>query len=319
MENFRLKVFCAVAENLNFRKAAEALYLTQPAVTLQIKALEEELGSQLLDRTGSRVALTPAGKVLLKYAQRIAELAHQAEAEIAALSGAQSGVLRLGASTTIAQYLLPRLLGEFRKEHPRVRLSIISGNTEQIVEALVEQKIGIGLIEGPPLRRDVRAEPFFEDELVLTVPASHEWAEQGSIHPRQLADAPLLMREHGSGTRRVVEMALTKYGLKTKSLSFAMELDSTEAIISSIEAGLGVGFISVSAIAKAVALGSVRVVAVSGLRILRQLCLVYPSGPEPNGAAGAFRRFALHCQPSLRDSLEASKAARALRRPKASS
>ena len=244
LDNFRLVVFRAVAEQHSFRKAAEELYLTQPAVSLQIKALEEDIGVQLFDRTGARIALTEAGKVLLGYSRQANALFAQAEHEIAALSGDHAGHLALGASSTIAQYVLPRLLGEFSREHPRVQPTMISGNTEQIVESLEELKIDLAFIEGPARSRDVKTEPFLEDELVLIVSAAHEWAELKSILCSELATAPLLMRERGSGTRRVVEMALPRQGIKANSLRIVMELDSTEAIKSAVEAGLGVGFVS---------------------------------------------------------------------------
>jgi DNA-binding transcriptional LysR family regulator len=292
LDNFRLVVFRAVAEQSSFRKAAEELYLTQPAVSLQIKALEEDIGVQLFDRTGARIALTEAGKVLLGYSRQANALFVQAEHEIAALSGDHAGQLALGASTTIAQYVLPRLLGEFAREHPRVNPTMISGNTEQIVEAVEEQKIALGLIEGPARSRDVKTEPFLEDELVLIVAAAHEWVELKSIPCSQVAAAPLLMRERGSGTRRVVEMALARQGVKANSLRIVMELDSTEAIKSAVEAGLGVGFVSRWAIAKDLRLdNSFRIVEVEGLRIQREFLLAYPAGPEPQGLAQEFRRF----------------------------
>ena len=156
LDNFRLVVFRAVAEQRSFRKAAEDLYLTQPAVSLQIKALEEDIGVQLFDRTGTRIALTKAGELLLACSRQANILFIQAEHEIAALSGDHAGQLALGASTTIAQYVLPRLLGEFAREHPRVRPTMISGNTERIVEAVEEKTIALGLIEGPARSRDVK-------------------------------------------------------------------------------------------------------------------------------------------------------------------
>lgn len=269
------------------------LYLSQPAVTLQVKALEEDLGVPLFDRTGPHVALTPAGTILLKYVRQVDEVLGEAEQAIAELGGKAAGELRIGVSTTIAQYVLPRMLGEFHREFPQVHLMVESGNTEEIVSALEAQKVSLGLIEGPARRRDVHAEPFLDDELVLMVPASHEWADAPPIQARQLADARLLMREQGSGTRRVVELALEKAGVKLKSLKIAMDLDSTEAIKSAVEAGLGVGFASRWATYKEVEMGTLRLVEIAGLRILRQFTLIYPAGPEPHGPAGSFRRFAL--------------------------
>ncbi len=285
-------MFRAVARRLSFRKAAEDLYLTQPAVSLQIKALEEDLGVQLFDRTGSRVELTAAGRVLLDHAEKAQDLLLEAVHEIAALSGELAGHLALGASTTIAQYFLPRMLGEFLRGHPRVQPSLISGNTERIVDAVVKREIALGFIEGPARSKNVREVPFLTDELVLIVPAAHEWAERERIATGELKSAPLLMRELGSGTRHVVEMALAAHGVKPASLPVAMELDSTEAIKSAVEAGLGVGFVSRWAIAKDARAGSsFRIVDVEGVRIRREFLTVLPAGPEPQGLVQEFRRF----------------------------
>ena len=292
LDNFRLVVFRTVAEQRSFRKAAEELYLTQPAVSLQVKALEEVIGVQLFDRTGAQIALTEAGKVLLGYSQQANALFVQAEQEIAALSGDHAGQLALGASTTIAQYVLPRLLGEYCREYPRVHPTLISGNTEQIVEAVEKQKIELGFIEGPARSREVKSEPFLEDELVLIASTAHEWAERASITVTDLCSAPLLMRERGSGTRRVIEMALERQGVKRNSMRIVMELDSTEAIKSAVEAGLGVGFVSRCAIAKDLRLGTnFKIVEVTGLRIKRDFSVAYTSGVEPLGLADEFRRF----------------------------
>ena len=292
LDNFRLVVFRTVAEQLSFRKAAEELYLTQPAVSLQIKALEEDLGTQLFDRTGRHIKLTAAGRVLLEYAEQVNALLVQAEHELAALSGNHAGQLALGASSTIAQYVLPHLLGEFCRQHPRVHPTLISGNTEQIVDAVQSQKIALGLIEGPARSRDVKTEPFLKDELVLIVSMAHEWAERASVSCADACAAPLLMRERGSGTRRVIEIALERLGVKRSVLNIVMELDATEAIKSAVEAGLGVGFVSRWAIAKDLRLDrSFKVVEVEGLRIQRNFLAAYASGPEPAGLSLEFRRF----------------------------
>jgi DNA-binding transcriptional LysR family regulator len=309
LDNFRLVVFRAVAEQRSFRKAAEELYLTQPAVSLQIKALEEDLGVQLFDRTGPHITLTAAGTVLLEYALQSHALLAQSEHDIAALGGEHAGQLALGASTTIAQYVLPRLLGEFRREHPRVLPTLVSGNTEQIVEAVENQKIELGFIEGPARSRDVKTAPFLADELVLIVSTAHEWAEFESISCSELAAAPLLMRERGSGTRRVLEIALEKQGLKRSALRIVMELDSTEAIKSAVEAGLGVGFVSRWSIAKDLRLGaSFKIVEVEGLRVQRDFLVAYAKGPEPQGLAHEFLSFLYARAGTQRSSLKARRA-----------
>jgi len=292
LENFRLVVFRAVAEQLSFRKAAEELYLPQPAVSLQIKALEEDVAVQLFDRTGAHIRLTAAGQVLLTYCEQVKTLLAQTKHEIAALSAEHAGQLALGASTTIAQYVLPRLLGEFRGKHPRVHPTLISGNSEQIVEAVEKQKIALGFIEGPARSREVKTQPFLEDELVLIASTAHEWTERGFVSCPEIATIPLLMRERGSGTRHVIELALERKGVKRNLLQIVMELDSTEAIKSTVEAGLGIGFVSRWAVAKDMRLGnSFEIVEVEGLRVKRQFLIAFASGPEPQGLAFEFRRY----------------------------
>ena len=261
MENFRLKVFRTVAKHLNFRKAAEELCLTQPAVTLQIKTLEQYLGVQLFDRSGARISLTSAGSVLLKYARNIEELESAALAALALLAGDQRGDLRIGASLTIAQYILPHLLGAFQQQHPQVRPHVTTCNTVQVLEALVARDVSVG------------------------------FSERGFVEPAELKQERMIMRERGSGTRRVVEMALQKAGVQAKQLKLAMEFDSTEGIMTAVEAGLGIGFASLWSISKALQLGSLRVVPIHDVRITRPLRVAYARSQEPQGITLAFLHF----------------------------
>lgn len=291
MENFRLKVFRSVCDHLSFRRAAEQLHMSQPAVTQQIHALEGELSVQLLDRTGGRVVLTAAGRILKKRAGEVSEIIALAQEELAALNGEHAGLLRAGASTSIAQYVLPAMLGCFQRENPRVKLQIRSGNTEEVVEWLIQGEIALGLIEGPAMSKDVRLEPFLEDELVLLFPANHPWKKREFLTVQDLKGAPFLLREQGSGTRRVLETALEKAGLKTNELEVVMELDSTEAIISSVESGLGIGFVTRAAILPRLPLGKFATAKIEGLQILRNFSLVYLAGQKPEGIAGAFYQF----------------------------
>jgi LysR family transcriptional regulator, transcriptional activator of the cysJI operon len=290
LENFRLKVFRAVAEHLNFRKAAEQLFLTQPAVTLQIQALENDLGTRLFDRTGGKIALTQQGSLLLDYAKKLASMAVEAERDLGCSAGSVSGELVLGASTTISQYVLPRLLGAFQNEHPKIRFSLRSGNTSDVVRDLTNGRVTLGLIEGPARERGVRTEPFMEDELVLITPPS---SNSDRLAPGQFLAASLLMREPGSGSRHVVELALEKAGFKLKAFKKVMELDSTEAIKSAVEVGLGVGFVSRWAIAKELELGTVNVAEVKGVRATRHFTLISRTGPQLQGPAAVLRAFAL--------------------------
>ena len=300
MENHRLRVFREVVAHMSFRKAAEVLRLSQPAVSQQIRALEEECGERLFDREGNQIILTAAGRVLHGYAVSAAQLMEEARTALASLNGVVSGDLRLGASTTIAQYLLPRVLGAFNRQHPQVHLSLLSGNTEQVVDLVLSEKVAMGIIEGPAMRRGLSIEPLMRDRMVLICGAKHRLASPKgwvaniatTISIASLAELPLLLRERGSGSRRVVERAIKLAGLPFKSLRIAMELDSTEAIVSGVEAGLGVGFVSESAIRKELRLGTLSVLNVDGISIERNFSLIYRAGQEPVGQAAAFRRFA---------------------------
>lgn len=291
LENFRLRVFRVVAQQLSFRKAAEALYLTQPAITLQVKTLEEELGLKLFERSAIGVSLTAAGKVLLEDAEQLHQLAMQAENHLAALKGEVAGELILGASTTIAQYVLPALLAEFSRSYPGIQLQVFGENTEHVAEGVATGRFGLGLIEGPPLRRDVTVERWFDDELLLVVPAGHEWAGLTSVAVEKVLEVPLVMRERGSGTRHVVEHGLQEAGLRLASLRIVMELDSTEAILSCIEAGLGVGFVSEWAVARRVTARSVVTLRLTDHMIRRSFSLVVPQGPELQQAAATMLHF----------------------------
>jgi DNA-binding transcriptional LysR family regulator len=290
LENFSLKVFRTVAEHLSFRKAAELLFLTQPAVSLQIKALEKDLGVRLFDRAAGKVSLTKQGAVLLNHAEKLAGIALEAVQELSANEVQLSGTFAIGVSTTIAQYVLPRFLAIFLAEHPRLQLSVRSANTDAIVRLLLDGKVSIGLIAGPAPQRGIRAETFMEDELVLIAPRDFEFSR---VSHDQLTAATLLLREPGSGSRRVVEAALRKARLKLSLFKNVIELDSTEAIKSAAEAGLGIGFVSYCAIAKELELQVLKLVEVDGVRISRHYSVVSLSGPGPSGAAGAFRTFAL--------------------------
>ncbi len=257
MENFRLKVFRVVARRLNFSRAAEELLLTQPAVTQQVKALEDEYGVPLFDRSGGHIALTPAGNSLLPYAEKLKEVSDEAFQMVTGSAGIHAGPLALGASQTIGQYILPNLVAAFLRENPRIAVTAVSGNTDKMLEALAAKRIQLAMIEGPALRKEFHIEPFMEDQMVLVVPASHDWADT-EVDIEALRHAPILMREFGSGSRRVVEAALDKAGLNKKYLKIVMELDSTEGLLSAVEAGLGITFVSRWAVRNQLTLGTLR-------------------------------------------------------------
>ena len=293
LENYRVQVFRAVAEEKSFRRAAEKLHISQPSTSQHVQLLEEELGVRLLERNSGGIRLTPAGDILLAFARQATRQSQRVIAQLAALEGQSGGQLKLAASTTVAQYVLPRILGLFLKQNPRVELSVKSGNTEQVTAWVVSGEAGLGLIEGPPTQKEVAIDPFLEDRLLLIVARSHPWATTASVPLAMLETEPILMREQGSGTRHVIERALKRAGLRLNQLQLAMELDSTEAIVSGVEAGLGTGFVSELAIRKELRLKTLATVEVVGLEIRRAFSIIRPAGPVVTGAVAAFRSFAL--------------------------
>ena len=294
LENFRLTVFRAVAAQKSFRRAAEALYLTQPAVTQQIKALEAELGASLFDRTGKAVALTPAGELLLHRATEGHDLLVRAQAELASLEGRVAGPLRLAVSMTIVQYILPPMLGRFLRRYPGIALRMQSANTGDVASAVLDGSVDLGLVEGLVHRPELKLEPWLRDELVLVVPAGHPWAGS-TISLEDLTAAPLLMRERGSGTREVVDAAIeeafTAAGLPGPRMIPAMELNSTEALLAYIEQGLGIGFHSRAAVRGRIRMGTLVPVTVKGLKIARDLSFVTLRSIEPRGNAALLLDF----------------------------
>ena len=235
---------------------------------------------------------------MLPFADKLKDISDQAFAAVAETSGEQAGELIVGASQTIAQYLLPNFIAGFIKTHPRIRIVARSGNTEAMLDALVAHQIHVALIEGPDQRKDLKIEPFFQDHMVLVVPTSHEWADH-EVEIEALKQQSLLMREFGSGSRRVVEKAIAAAGLRKKDLRIQMELDSTEGLLSAVEAGLGMTFVSRWAVRNQLSLGTLKIARVRGVKLSRQFSVAYPAGPAPTGNIGAFRRFLLSTSPEL--------------------
>jgi DNA-binding transcriptional LysR family regulator len=286
IENFKLKVFRVVADTRNYRRAADELHLTQPAVTAQIKSLEESLGIALLDRIGRDVSLTPAGITLLQYVRQIETMTNEAVAALAPFGG-QGGIeLCIGASHTVAVYFLPKLLSSLQSEWPKLRLHITGGSTNDILQALSLRQIHVGLIEAPAFRPDLKIEAFGEDELSLVMRPDHRWAKKSVLKAAELIQEPILLREVGSGMRRFVEEYLERNGVLRQQLRTSIDINSTEAIIAAVEAGLGVGFVPRMALEKALKIGCVRVIPLENGPIRRELSIALLHGPEPKGPVG---------------------------------
>lgn len=286
IENFKLKVFRVVADTLSFRRAAEELHLTQPAITSQVKTLEDGLGIALFDRIGRDINLTPAGSTLLQYVRQIEAISNEAVAALASFGGLEGVELSIGASHTIAVYLLPPLLAQVLKEWPRLKIHVSGSSSNEVLQALVTRKISMGLIEAPAFRPDLRCEVFDKDELTLIVRPDHRWAKKSVLTAGELVHEPILLREVGSGMRRFVEEYLERNGILRQQLRTTVDLSSTEAIISAVEAGIGIGFVPCLALEKALKLGSVKAIPLENGPIERELSIVLLNGPEPKGPLG---------------------------------
>ncbi|SDL03394.1 DNA-binding transcriptional regulator, LysR family [Catalinimonas alkaloidigena] len=292
MHDFRLRVFYSVATHLNFTKAAGELFISQPAVTQHIKELEKQYELRLFERRGNRISLTPGGERLLEYAEEVLSLHRKLENDLQTQSQQRwRGALRIGASTTIAQYVLPAVMASFYDRHTDVNFSLLSANTTQIADALLKGRIDLGLVEGPVASRDLKQEWLLDDELVVVAASKSEWARQPRLTLAELPRLPWVMREEGSGTRSVVEQAFTDVGIAPEALQVVMSLGSTEAIKSFLAAGVGVSVLSRRCLRHELALGILQVLSIPQFQPHRSFSFLYLQGPTPTGLAGEFLRF----------------------------
>jgi DNA-binding transcriptional LysR family regulator len=256
MADRRLQVFHTVARLLSFTKAAESLHMTQPAVTFQVRQLEEYFNTRLFDRTHNRISLTEAGNRVYGYADRIFALYAEMENSVRDLTGEVSGVLLLGASTTIAEYMLPALLGDFKAKYPEVSIRLQVANTDGIVSMVENNVIDLGVVEAPVTNKNLVVETCRMDRMVLIVPPNHELAAKKSVPITELTNYPYICREEGSGTREVMLESMNTAGANPADLNIVMELGSPEAVKGAVEAGMGISILSRATIDKEIKLGS---------------------------------------------------------------
>ncbi|WP_367752979.1 LysR family transcriptional regulator [Flavobacterium sp. WC2430] len=248
--DFRLKVFYTVANRLSFTKAAMELFITQPAVSKHIQELEEQYQIKLFDRNGNKVSLTLAGQTLLSHTNKILEIYRDVDFDMSSLINQQRGLLRIGASTTISQYIIPPLLARFHQKLKDVKVNLRNGNTEQIENALLNKEIEIGIVEGQSKNKLIKYTPYLKDELVLVCNLNNLLVSKTEITKEDLLNMRFLMREQGSGTLEVIEYALKPLDINLSQLLIEMELGSTESIKSYLMNSDCVAFISIHAIEK---------------------------------------------------------------------
>jgi DNA-binding transcriptional LysR family regulator len=298
MLDFRLKVFYTVARRLSFTKAAEELFISQPAVTKHIHELEQQLGMALFERIGNRIKITRAGQVMLKHADDIFTSYRNLEYEINQLKHEQGGLLALGASTTIAQYFIPPLLAQFNQRYPEVTASLISGNTEQVEQALFDKSIQLGLIEGRSKNPVLKYVEIAKDEIALIGNVNYNYGDNnGPLNATDLKNIPLLMREHGSGTLEVITDELKRLKLKLTDLQIAMYMGSTESIKSYLHHAPCAAFLSLKAVQRELEAGEFKILPVKNFKLVRKFHFIYLQGQQDK-LAQLFMRFARqHAEP----------------------
>jgi DNA-binding transcriptional LysR family regulator len=291
MDDHKLRVFCTVAETKSFSKTSEIIHLTQPAVSLQIQALEEIYETKLFDRSSSTVTLTPAGEVLYKYAKDILTLYATAEKTIGDLTGLVKGSISIGASTTIGNHLLPIVVTDFKKPRPKIKVHLLVGNTKRVVELLNSGNIDLGLVEGEVARQKMSVEKLLVDELMLIVPSHHPWGKKKEISIGELSKEPFIFREGGSGTRQIIEKFFAKHGITTQDMKISLVLGSTVAIKEAVENGLGVSIVSRWAARKEIKHGTLHLLRIKEERIMRNFSLIMNKNAVSSHAAEEFLSY----------------------------
>jgi len=283
-----MRVFITVAEKKNFSKAAKALSLTQPAVSFQIQTLEQYYQTILFDRVNRHIKLTAAGELLLDYAVRMSNLQAELEKNMQQLTGHVKGELLVGASTTIGEYILPFIVGDFKKEYPDVNVTIQIMNTEQIEEMIENRSFDVGLIEGPVEYGDMDSSEFLGDELVVIVPSDHPWAKKGMVTLEELRVEPFITREPGSGSRLEFEQAMIDAEFDVETMNIVMEIGNTSAIKAAVISGLGVAVISKWAINDVVRMGKIKPVKIQGVDMKRRFKIITSEEKFQSEAAAKF-------------------------------
>jgi DNA-binding transcriptional LysR family regulator len=293
MDTRQLQAFCTVVEQKSFSRAAERLGVTQPAVSLQIRALEKRLGTQLVDRSGRRVEPTEAGKRLYQGAQRLLQLEEELVNDVATadLDTDITGTLTIGASTGPGGVVLPRLLCEFATHHPELHVALSVADTQTVVDRVADRTLERGVVGAAPRHRSVEYEPFFRDSVVLALPPGHAFANR-RVSLAELTGAPLIMMQEGAGVRDVIEDELRNQGVRLKDLNVQLELGLQESVVSAVREGFGVSFVSRSSIESDLAAGRLAEARVVGLEAEREIYVVRAAGRSESRAAREFLEFA---------------------------
>jgi DNA-binding transcriptional LysR family regulator len=288
----KLRTFIYAAENLSFSEAGRQLHITQPTVSHHIKVLEDNVGIKLFERSGHSLKLTEAGRTLLPWAHKLVFQALEAQDIMESIQQKVVGHLRIACSTTAGKYILPQLAARFRRRNPGIEVSILTCTPEHIVPRLLEAEANLGVVSSYDLcGNELECQEFFTDTITLIVPQEHPWAQRQSVEPADLLDEPIIMREPTSGTRRVLLNELAKHDISPESLDIFLELGNAEAIVSTVQAGFGVSFVSTLAASGELAREQIVAVPVEGFHLRRRVYMVRRTLDAPNRPQDVFWGF----------------------------
>lgn len=291
MADRRLQVFHAVAKHSSFTRAADALFMTQPAVTFQIKQLEEQFNTRLFERRHGSISLTPAGDLVLSYAEKILALSDEMETRLGEMTGEMRGPLLIGASTTIAEFMLPKVLGEFNALYPLARVRLVVANSESIEGQVAEHMLDVGLIEAPAKIAGLSSEICCDDELLVICAPDDSFAKLDVLTPKLLADYEYISREPGSGTRAVIDAYFKQNKIAPEKLKIQMELGSPEALKGVVSTGLGFAILSRAVVAKELQMGTLVAIPLDP-PLKRSLYLTRLNDRFQSNLAATFSKFA---------------------------
>jgi len=292
----QLRVFHAVAKGGSFTQAAQALSITQPAVTVHIRELERYYGVRLFDRGGRRVKLTDAGQTLFEYAQRIFTLAEEAEHALENVRSLRAGRLQILGSLTVGAYYLPPVINLFKAKFPEIHVILSVDNSQRVVERIADLREDVGFLSGPVRDERLVVRPFLEDELVILVPPGHAWSTRRSVSLHELGEQPLILREPGSATRALMEERLRQAGIRPR---VSMELGSNEAIKRAVEMGMGVSVLSATIIKREAEAGLLRILRIREKGLTRQFQIIIHRERERSRLIAAFLEVAAEAARNL--------------------
>lgn len=291
MDLWQLNIFCKVIELKSFSKAGKVVHLSQPTISSHIKDLEHHFECRLIDRLSKEAIPTKAGELLYDYAKRMLALRDETETAMAEYNGKIRGRLVIGGSTIPGTYLMPELIGDFKKKYPDVIVSLVIGDTDYIIERILKGGVELGIVGAKAETRKIIQKKLIEDEMRLIVPADHRWVGEKRVSFKQLVSEPFILRERGSGTLKSLDQSLSGCGHSIEDLNIVAELGSTQAICQGIKTGAGVSVISTLAAAEDLQAGKVNALEIDGLELKRNFYLTRHRYRSPSPLSEAFAKF----------------------------